>query len=164
MCKAYLLCKRAKEYEGMPNADRIIDNICKDYKHNYEMMLKEVFVSKYQTIIEEEYDGYKGQDLVQLLPKIFQESRYIVPETEESKVLKNGVPFLPIMSSGFPKFCYKIGNKIRALLQSDYSINIDDDKIVKHLSKKIDCNAEIKSEIIENEQTVQQRFLNIFNA
>jgi len=134
--KAYILKKRESEFKNFDNEAREnkIDKICREYQHNIEKLIKDTSNNEFQELLDKDYDGYQGRLLVEKLPLIFEESRYLVPKNKSSAVPHKKyqrLKTLPIYSSGLQKFCFAIGKKVLEILSKEFSIELKKEDIQK---------------------------------
>jgi len=115
--KAVLLYQRHAEYEALPQdeARQKLNKMAMDFSHKFETMLKaltDAGLLDIEQIRRNDYDGYKGQQLVYAVEKGYMETRYPVPTpvSDNFPIENTGFTHDPLSSSGMTKFIYAICN------------------------------------------------------
>ncbi len=160
VCKAYILGHKSAEYNNLTDedAERKIQDICKNYGHNLTKMIDEINEASgnnIKSLVDVNYDGFNGAEIIKVLfPDMFEESRYPVSKPVAKKFSDKecqGINHDPIYSSGPSKFVYAVTNAIIGLINTRFTMNIDEVCIKEIVSKKIDYN-----------HNIVDRFCNIF--
>ncbi|MCQ9206433.1 MAG: hypothetical protein NG740_00910 [Omnitrophica bacterium] len=143
-CKAYILACRSTDYEHLNfnEAKGKIDNIARSLSHKLrEMLMKMDELNKdieIASTFKQDFDGYKGEQLVDVLEAAYNESRYPVSSSISSKYPMSGTELFlnPLRSSGIAKFSYSIGRQILLALKNKYTVGITEKVInVRTLSR-----------------------------
>ncbi len=115
--KAVLLHQRHAEYESLlpEKARHKINSLAIAYGHSFTHMLAELVnlgLRDIEQIKRSDYDGSKGQALIEAVEKGYMETRYPVPTPVSDKFQTDGAEFTydPLSSSGLTKFIYAVCN------------------------------------------------------
>lgn len=115
--KAVLLFHRHHEYEGKSqSAARIkLNELAMQLGHDFKGMMKEfsaLGVRDIDRIKREDFDGYRGSDLIRAVGAGYMETRYPVPRpvSDTFPIKGTGITHDPLSSSGITKFIYAMCN------------------------------------------------------
>jgi hypothetical protein len=113
--KAVLLHNSHEQYENKDyqEAKEIINDIAKQYGHDFKKMLKElsrIGISEIQNLKEHNFDGYLGKELIRAVKQGYMETRYPVPTpvSDSFPIKGTNLKHNPLWSSGISKFIYSI--------------------------------------------------------
>jgi len=129
--KAYLIGKRASEYEalGFQKAKLKIDEIARSYSHNIRDLINAITESTPEVLelLGKNYDSFSGGDFVKVLSSGYEECRYPVPKSIcESYPIKgaDGAYWDPLASSGLEKFAFDLIAIVFRKIKNDYGLEI----------------------------------------
>jgi len=129
--KGALLLHRGSEYSSLEEskAKRKVQSIAKEYGHDFEKMISscnEYFGNDtLGGLVRQNYDGYKGSELVKVLRDSYMETRYPTTSQVSSSFpvdVKEGIYHNPLSSSGLHHFIFAICEFIVATLSSAIDI------------------------------------------
>lgn len=127
--KAVLLYNCHEEYENKDHkeAKERINDIAKQYGHDFKKMLKELSrlgISETQNLKEQNFDGYLGKDLIRVLKQAYMETRYPVPTPVSDSFPIKGTNLKrdPLWSSGISKFIYSLCGACLEYLSKNMSL------------------------------------------
>lgn len=114
--KAVLLFHRAEEYEGLAHTEarEALNAMARKLGHQFERMIRQVAeqgVGDVETIRGQDFDGYKGEDLIPAITGGYQETRYPVPRpvSDDFPVPDSeGWTRDPLSSSGITRFIFAL--------------------------------------------------------
>ena len=153
LCKSYLLGKYPSEYEGLDEncAGEKINETGKKYGHSIKEMLNKINTQSVNKKIKQEYDGYDGRQLLEVLPEITEEIRYPVPKSASFKFpIKNtGLCYDPLYSSGLRIFCKGVAKEIQGCIKKDFSISISDEELKRRIPEKVNTKNIIRERFAE---------------
>ena len=132
LCKAYLLCKRSKEYEILHENEGLIkiNEIVKDRKtmgHSLAEMLKKVFSNEEHEIIFKEYRNSKMK-IVDIVENGYLECRYPVPNPTYKKFPiegENNMYTQPMGDSDLPIHIFRVSNMLINKIEKDFNVDIN---------------------------------------
>ncbi len=145
ICKAYLLATRAKKYENRSekNALDIVNKIARDFGHDLRKLFGLLCLENVLSAsdIRQKYQGYTGDELIDILKKAYIESRYPVPNPIYKKY--------PVANrANYKMYSYTIGETapinyarnvaltVLKKIESDFSITISKNKISSKIADK----------------------------
>ena len=136
--KAFIIYNRANEFEKLQDAKAMkkVQSIARECGHDFSTMLTSCDkFSKSDTInnlLNQDYDGYNGRELVEVLKDSYMETRYPTNIQVSSKFPISNTEFNhnPISSSGLHKFIFAVCEYLVTELASD----IDQDKLLKNIT------------------------------
>ncbi len=115
--KGALLLHRGDEYSSLQEtkAKKKVQSIAKEYGHDFETMVSrcnEYFgENTLGSLVSQDYDGYKGSELVKVLRDSYMETRYpTTTQVSDSFPIdkKEGIYHNPLSSSGLHRFIFAI--------------------------------------------------------
>lgn len=132
LCKAYLLTLKANEFENLNEDDAIYksNEIAKGFGHKLKSMLNkindDIGENKIINIMKNDYDGFNGDKLVDVLEASFIETRYPIPKPISKEFVIEGTSFHwdPISSHGNRKLVYALSKEILISLKIKYGVGI----------------------------------------
>jgi hypothetical protein len=135
--KAYILFKRSSEYSSLTEVDakKKIQSIARKCSHNFEKMVLScdefLGTDRLSQIIDRNYDGYNGSELLKILKDGYMETRYptTVP-VSQSFPIEPDVYHDPLSSSGLDRFVIAVCEFI--VLELAPEINLE--KVLRNLS------------------------------
>lgn len=156
ICKSYLLAENSSEYEKFKDKKAIeeIDKLVKKkgWRHDLNGMVEKIKKSignqTVETLINSDYDGYTGKDLIGVMEAAYLECRYPVPDHIHKKFPikgKTGMYSDPIASSGIQKLCFAFTRLVMTKLKEKHNVSIPEGRF---------------NEIVTGEDGV--RFCNLF--
>lgn len=140
ICKAYLLAENSFEYENLENdeAKQKINSLAKKWGHNLKRMVNKIKKGindpKLENMINQNFDGYTGKQLIKVMQAAYLECRYPVPKHIHEKFPikgKSDMYWEPICSSGIEKFCFVFTRTIVIHLKEKFNISISKDEFDK---------------------------------
>jgi hypothetical protein len=156
MCKAYLLAEKANEYENLEQDKAIhkIDKLTKEWGHDFKKMVNNIKDnikdSNFSKVLSDDYDGYTGDQFIEVMEAAYLECRYPVTNPIHEKFPIDGHPDMywePLCSSGLGKFCFAFTRKVVAYLKKKFNISIPKDEFDKIITGKVGirfCNLFLK--------------------
>lgn len=129
--KGYLFFKNGNEYSSLDNSDAKtkIEAMAKKWGHGINKLLKEASAFLGQdcvdSIKQQYFDGYKGQDLIRAVETGYMESRYPTsrPFCEQFKINGTEIYRNPLKSSGITKFIYSVCQAILLNLKKEIDLS-----------------------------------------
>ncbi len=144
--KAYLLALKFNEYGNLPEqeAKQKIEKIARKYSHKLDKLAKKIERSiggnAFQAIKAKDYDGFTGQQFLDVMEAAYIECRYPMPPNPVHRKFPTGklknTFWEPINSSGMHKFCYAFSMEVIASLKRDYRICIPLDRLKEVVNGK----------------------------
>lgn len=140
ICKSYLLAENFIEYKDLNDdeAKKKINSLAKRWGHRLKTMANKIneYIGneRIETIMNQDFDGYTGKQLVKVMEAAYLECRYPVPKHihEEFPVKgKSGVYWVPIASSGIEKLCFAFARAIIVSLREKFHITVPKDSFYK---------------------------------
>lgn len=138
--KAYILAFKATEYETLSfqPAKQKIEEITKSYGHDLKVILRAVtdFLGvTVNDLLTRDFDGYSGNQIVDILKAGFFEIRYPVanPISNRFPIKGTDMHWLPLRSSGLNKFAYSVAREILYDLKKRFKIGITKSEIERHI-------------------------------
>lgn len=138
IAKSYILAMCPHEYEGLEREQAIlkIDEIGRSVGHNPKKLMELVEPSigqdKINEILKQNYAGFTGLQLLDVMKAAYLESRYPVPNPIHEKFPHPKIENLfwdPLFSSGLEEFCYEFTRKIVLSLKEDFGITLTSSKL-----------------------------------
>jgi len=132
--KSYLLGCRATEYENEPYKNGLlkVNSIAKSFSHKIGDIILEIEQRKPSgtigTILSRTFEGIAGATIVEILPSVYLECRYPVPDPIYRKFPipgKKGMFIDPVGATGLRSFCYAIALEILAYIRDDLGLKIE---------------------------------------
>jgi hypothetical protein len=139
--KAVLLFHLYQEYEDLAHQDakERINKFAKSGKmgHNFEIMFNDLSLlmpSAIARIMQSDFDGYTGSELIRAVYSGYMETRYPVPTRISDTFPKEDTEFThnPLWSSGITKFIYAVCNACFTSL----SLEIDFTDLISQFSQR----------------------------
>lgn len=114
--KGFLLFHRSSEYDQLSDDDAKakIQSIAREYGHNFEKMATScgrfLESTELDQLLDQDYDGYSGRDLLQVLRRAYMETRYPtdIPVSLSFPLDEPDTYHDPLGSSGFHHFVFRI--------------------------------------------------------
>lgn len=130
ICKAYLLAENSSKYENLEEYEAMkkIDSLvkAKNWGHNLECMVnkikKGISDQKLENMINQNFDGYTGNRLIEVMQAAYLECRYPGLSHIHEKFPIKG--FDLICSTGIQKFCFAFTCKIMIHIKGKFNISI----------------------------------------
>jgi len=138
IAKAYIFAMCPNEYEGLQENQAIskIDVLGRKYGHDPRKLIDLIEVSigedKIDKIMKTNYDGFAGNQFLDVIKAAYLESRYPVPNPIHEKFPhpKHKKLFLdPLFSSGLEKFCFAFSREVIFSLKNDFGIILTTSKL-----------------------------------
>lgn len=135
VCKGYLLAFKRSEYGGLgeTQARKKVEKLAKKMGHKIGDLVDEISKiigpDKVQPILDKNYDGFTGSQVLNAIEAGYFECRYpFSPNPLYKKFpVKGGFYQDPVYSSGLHKFCYKFCRLILTDLKTKFGIGIPGD-------------------------------------
>lgn len=142
VCKAYLLGSKAAEYENLERkqAAAKINCIAKGLGHNVTRLSDGLAASigkdKIEAVLKKNFDGFCGQQFLDVIEAAYQESRYPVPNPIHENFPvegQEGMYWEPLQSSGLGKFCHALTREVLDDLKRNFGITIPRSELDKRV-------------------------------
>lgn len=143
--KSYLLAKKAKEYESLSWKDAVekVDKIARNFGHDLQKLFDLLCLENVLSAagIKQEFQGYRGDELIDILEKAYIESRYPVISPIHKKypvANRNNYEMYsyPIGETAPINYARNIALTILKKIESDFSIPISKGKISNKITDK----------------------------
>lgn len=156
MCKAYLLAEKANEYENLEQDKAIhkIDKLTKKWGHDFKKMVNNIKDnikdSNFSNVLSDNYDGYTGDQFIEVMKAAYLECRYpVINHIHKKFPIKghSGMYWEPLCSSGLGKFCFAFTRKIIIYLKKKFNISVpknEFDKVITGEAGVRFCNLFLK--------------------
>lgn len=138
IAKAYIFAMCPTEYEGLQENQAIskIDELGRKYGHDPKRLIELIEVSigedKMDKILKTNYDGFTGNQFLDVIKAAYLESRYPVPNPIHEKFPHPKYEKLfwdPLFSSGLEKFCFAFSREVILSLKIDFGITLKTSKL-----------------------------------
>ena len=139
--KATIILSRGNEFSSLEEgrAKAKVQAIAKEYSHNFEKMISscnEYFGDdQFSNLINQNYDGYNGNELCKVLRDSYMETRYptTTQVSQEFPIDENeGIYHNPLGSSGLHKLIFSVCEFVIVNLSSA----IDEDKLLRNVTQQ----------------------------